>query len=114
MTPAHDPTDFEIAQRHNLPLIKIMDDKGVMNEHAGPYAGLDRNSAVSQSSPIWRRVVNLSKQSHIPHAVGHCQRCKTIVEPVASRQWFVDMKPLAKPAIEALKNGTVKIVPDRY
>ncbi|HPR63634.1 MAG TPA: valine--tRNA ligase [Thermoanaerobaculia bacterium] len=114
ITPSHDPNDFEVAQRHHLPELTVMDERGVMNEEAGPYRGLDRFEA--------RRAVlrDLSSQGLLKgekdhlHAVGHCQRCQTMVEPYLSPQWYVHMKPLAEPAIDAVERGDLNFVPETW
>ncbi|SHG78210.1 valyl-tRNA synthetase [Thermosyntropha lipolytica DSM 11003] len=114
VTPAHDPNDFEMGLRHNLEQIVVMDKHGVMNENAGKYQGLDRSEC--------RRAIvkDLEEQGYLlkvephNHAVGHCQRCDTIVEPMVSKQWFVKMKPLAEPAIKAVVDGEIRFVPERF
>jgi len=111
VTPAHDLNDFEIARRHNLPAIKVMDDNGVMNEAAGPYAGMDRFACRAKV------VADLTAQGYIDkiedhqHGVGHCYRCQTVVEPTLSKQWFVAVKPLAQEAIRAVREGRTRILP---
>jgi valyl-tRNA synthetase len=114
VTPAHDPNDFEIGRRHNLPFITVMDFDGHMNDQAGPFAGQTtveaRKSVIAE---LDRLGVLLETRPH-QHAVGHCQRCDTVVEPLISKQWFVDMAPLAKPAEEAAKDGRITFVPDRF
>ena len=114
VTPAHDPVDFEIAQRHKLPLINILNPDATMNENAGPYKGMDRFECRKKIVEDLEKEGLLDKIEDYSHAVGHCQRCQTIVEPVASKQWFVKMEPLAKPAIEAVKDGRIKIIPERF
>jgi valyl-tRNA synthetase len=114
VTPAHDPVDFEIAQRHKLPLINILNNDATMNENAGLYKGLDRFEARQRVVEDLEKEGLLDKIENYSHAIGHCQRCQTIIEPVASKQWFVKMEPLAKPAIEAIKDGRIKIIPDRF
>ncbi|MBI3978125.1 MAG: valine--tRNA ligase [Chloroflexi bacterium] len=114
VTPAHDPNDFDMGQRHGLPAINVMNPDGTMNVEAGPYAGLDRFEARR------RLVADLQAQGLIDriephrHAIGHCQRCDTIVEPLISEQWFVRIKPLADPAIAAVLDGRIAIVPERF
>ena len=114
ITPAHDPNDFEVGLRHHLPVINIMNDDATMNENAGEYAGLDRYEARK------RIVEELDKQGYLvrvedhAHNVGSCYRCHTTVEPRVSKQWFVKMEPLAKPAVEAVKEGKTKFVPERF
>ncbi len=114
MTPAHDPNDFEVAQRHSLPLIRVMKDDGSMNENAGPYAGM---KALECRKLVVEKLKNLGllvKIEPYAHNVGTCYRCHHTVEPLASRQWFVKMKPLAEPAIEAVKSGETQFVPPRF
>ena len=114
ITPAHDPNDFEVGLRHNLEVINVLDDGAVINENGGKYQGLDRYEARK------RIVEDLDKGGFLvrvePHAhnVGECYRCHTTVEPRVSRQWFVKMEPLAKPAIEAVKSGETKFIPERF
>jgi valyl-tRNA synthetase len=114
ITPAHDPVDFEVAQRHGLPLINILNADVTMNENAGPYRGMDRFACRKAIVADLEKAGLLVKIEPYTHAVGHCERCHTIVEPIASRQWFVKIEPLAKPAIEVVKNGTIKILPERF
>ncbi len=114
ITPAHDPVDFEVAQRHNLPLVNILNDDATMNENAGPYAGMDRlacRKAIVED--LEREGLFLKTEPH-SHAVGHCIRCQTMIEPIASQQWFVSAEPLARPAIEAVTSGRITIVPQRF
>ena len=113
ITPAHDPNDFEVGLRHGLPMPKVMNDDGTINELGGKYCGLDRYAARKQIvSDLEGSGLLVIVKDH-DHSVGHCQRCNTTVEPILSKQWFVKMKPLAEPAIEVVKNGTIKFVPDR-
>jgi valyl-tRNA synthetase len=114
ITPAHDPVDFDVAQRHNLPLVHILNNDATMNENSGPYKGMDRFKCREAIVADLEKSGQLVKIEPYAHAVGHCQRCKTIVEPLASKQWFVSMKPLAKPAIDAVVDGRVNIIPDRF
>jgi valyl-tRNA synthetase len=114
VTPAHDPVDFDIAQRQKLPLINIMNLDVTMNENAGPYQGMDRFACRKAIVADLEKSGQLVKTEDYSHAIGHCQRCHTVVEPIASRQWFVKIEPLAKPAIEAVKDGRIKILPDRF
>ncbi len=111
VTPAHDPNDFEIGQRHNLPSINVMNPDGTMNEKAGPYKDLDRFECRKKLVEHLREKEVLVKIEDITHSVGHCYRCQTLVEPFLSKQWFVKAKVLAKPAIEAVKSEKIKIVP---
>ena len=111
VTPAHDPNDFEIGQRHELPSLTIMDDRGVITAH-GPYEGLDRFEARPAIVAALReqgRIV-AEKRPYV-HAVGHCSRCRTIVEPRLSLQWFVNTGPLARAAGDAVRDGRVRIEP---
>jgi len=114
VTPAHDPNDYEIGLRHDLKPINVMDDHGVMNAEAGPYEGLDRFKCRKQLIDDLQAGGVLEKIDKHMHSVGHCYRCSTIVEPRLSPQWFVKMEPLAKPAIEAVRSGKVKFVPERW
>ena len=111
ITPAHDPNDFELGRRHNLPLIRIMEDDGKMSEEAGKYKGIDRFDARSKLVLELDNGGFLNKVEDYAHSVGHCYRCKTIIEPAVSKQWFVKMKPLAEPAIKAVQEGQVRIIP---
>ena len=112
VTPAHDPNDFEIGRRHNLPEIDVMTDDAKMSAAAGPYAGLDRFEARKRIIADLDAAGLLEKVADHTHAVGTCDRCGTIIEPRASTQWFVKMKPLAEPAIAAVERGDIEIVPD--
>lgn len=114
ITPAHDPNDFEVGLRHNLPVINIMDDGAIMNDKSGKYAGLDRYEARKVIVNDLEAGGYLVKIEPIKHNVGVCYRCSTTVEPRISKQWFVKMAPLAKPAIESVKNKEVKFVPERF
>ena len=114
VTPAHDPTDFEIGQRHGLPSVKVMNLDGAMNENAGPYQGLDRYACREKLLEDLAREGLLDRVEDHAHAVGHCYRCKTVVEPIVSYQWFVRMAPLAEPALEAVRDGRIVILPDHF
>jgi len=114
VTPAHDPNDFEMGRRHDLPMINVMTDTGMMNENAGPYQGLDRFECRKKILADLEEAGLLVKTDAHAHAIGHCYRCHTVVEPRLSPQWFVKMKPLARPAIEAVKDGRVRFVPERW
>jgi len=114
VTPAHDPNDFEIGLRHKLTPINVMDDHGGMNAEAGPYEGLDRFACRKQLVEDLHQGGLIEKIDKHMHAVGHCYRCSTVVEPRLSPQWFVKMEPLAKPAIEAVRRGKIKLVPERW
>jgi valyl-tRNA synthetase len=115
ITPAHDPNDFEVGLRHDLPQIIVMDETGTMNEHAGPYQGLDRADCRKQLvKDLQEQGVCIRIEDHV-HQVGHSERSGAVVEPYLSTQWFVAMKPLAERAIEAQKSGNgVNFVPDRF
>lgn len=112
ITPAHDLNDFEISLKHSLEQIKVIDEAGRMNEHAGPYRGMDRFECRRQILEDFEQEGVLLKMEDYRHMVGHCYRCKTMVEPNLSLQWFVKTKPLAKPAVEAVREGRTRLVPD--
>ncbi len=112
ITPAHDFNDFEIGLKHGLDQIKVIDEAGRMNENAGPYQGMDRFECREKMVEDFERDGILIKIEDYRHMVGHCYRCKTIVEPNLSLQWFVRTKPLAKPAIEAVRDGGTRIIPE--
>ena len=114
ITPAHDPNDFEMGQRHDLEQINVMNDDGTMNEAAGPYAGMDRFACRKQLLEDLKALNLLERVEDHQNAVGHCYRCDTMVEPRLSPQWFVKMKPLAAPAVKAVKDGSVRFVPERW
>jgi valyl-tRNA synthetase len=111
ITPAHDFNDFEIGLKHGLEQIKVIDEEGRMNENSGLYRGLDRFECRRQIVGEFEREGVLTKTEDYRHMVGHCYRCKTIVEPNLSLQWFVRTKPLAQPAIEAVRQGRTRIIP---
>ncbi|MBM7866825.1 valine--tRNA ligase [Heliobacterium gestii] len=114
ITPAHDPNDFEVGLRHNLPQITVMTKEALMNDEAGPYAGLDRYECRKRIVGDLEAQGYLVKVNDHVHAVGQCYRCDTVVEPMVSPQWFVRMKPLAEPAMEVVKDGRLKFVPERF
>jgi len=114
VTPGHDFTDFEIGQRHNLQIIKVIDEKGRLTPAAGRFAGLAVAEARKKVVAELKEKGELIKTEKITHAVGHCQRCGTVTEPLVSQQWFVKIKPLAKEAIKAVKTGKIKIIPKRF
>ncbi|MCB1195314.1 valine--tRNA ligase [bacterium] len=114
VTPAHDPNDFEMGRRHNLPSVNVMHEDGTMNENAGHYNGMYRFDCRKKLVEELKQSGQIIKIERHIHAVGHCYRCDTIVEPRLSLQWFVNMKPLAKPAIDAVKDGKIKIYPERW
>jgi valyl-tRNA synthetase len=111
ITPAHDFNDFEIGLNHHLEQVKVIDEAGRMNPNTGPYQGLDRFECRNQVIEDFERDGVLIKIEDYPHMVGHCYRCKTIVEPHLSLQWFVKTKPLAKTAIESVRDGRTQIIP---
>ena len=114
ITPAHDPNDFEVGLRHNLPMIKILNDDGTVNGEGGKFAGLDRYEARKRVVEEMQKLGLLVKIEAHTHNVGHCHRCNSTLEPIVSKQWFVKMKPLAKPAIDAVVNNKTKFTPDRF
>ena len=114
MTPAHDPNDFEVGKRHQLEEINVMNDDATMNELAGKYAGMDRYECRKALVADLDEAGYLIKVKKHDHAVGTCYRCHTTVEPRLSLQWFVKMDELAKPAIDILKKGELKFVPDKF
>lgn len=114
ITPAHDPNDFEMGQRHDLESIIVMNLDGTMNELTGHFNGMKREDA---RKAVVKELAELNLLDHIEdhdHAVGHCSRCHTIVEPMVSKQWFVHMEPLAKPALKAVADGDTEFVPERF
>jgi len=114
ITPAHDPNDFEIGLRHQLPQIVVLDKEAKMNENAGLYLGMDRFEArIAVVKELKAQGILLKIDPHA-HAVGECYRCSTVIEPMVSKQWFVKMEPLAKPAIEVVKGGRLEFVPERF
>jgi valyl-tRNA synthetase len=114
VTPAHDPNDFEAGRRHSLPHVRVIDNNAVMTAEAGPYAGLDRFEARAKvlADLEAQGLLASTKPHNLP--VSKCQRCRTIVEPLVSKQWFVKMEPLAKPAIEAVENGSIEFIPENW
>lgn len=114
ITPAHDLNDFEIGQRHHLPQITVMTREGLMNEEAGPYQGMERYACRAQIVKDLEAQGYLVKVEDHTHAVGHCYRCDTVIEPMVSPQWFVKMKPLAEPAIKVVQEGKLRFVPERF
>ncbi len=114
ITPAHDPNDFEVGLRHNLPVVRVMNDDGTMNEQAGKYKGLDRYECRKQLVKDLKSggfLVNIQPHAH---NVGHCYRCGSTIEPLVSRQWFVKMEKLARPAIDAVTYKKITFVPERF
>ena len=114
ITPAHDPNDFEVGLRHNLAVIRVMDDGGIINEQGGAYAGLERFEARKRIVADLEACGALVSIEPHKHNVGSCYRCGTTVEPIVSKQWFVKMKPLAGPAIDAVRNKSVRFIPKRF
>ncbi|MCI1982447.1 MAG: valine--tRNA ligase [Oscillospiraceae bacterium] len=114
ITPAHDPNDFEVGRRHGLEVINVMNDDGSINENGGKYAGMSGLEARKKIVEELKEQGYLVRVEPIKHNVGACYRCGTVVEPRVSKQWFVKMKPLAEPAIQAVREGKVKFVPDRF
>ncbi len=114
VTPAHDPNDFDMGQRHDLEQIVVLENDGTMAKNTGKYAGMDRYDCRKQLLEDLKEVGALVKIEEHEHAVGHCSRCHTTVEPLVSKQWFVKMESLAKPAIEAVTSGKIKFVPERF
>ena len=114
MTPAHDPNDFEVGLRHNLEIIRVLDDNGKMNEFAGKYQGLDRYEAREKIVADLEAQGYLVMVEDLAHNVGTCYRCHNDVEPIISAQWFVKMKPLAEEAVRVVKENETKFVPDRF
>lgn len=113
ITPAHDPNDFLLGQRHNLPQVNVMNNDATMKD-AGKYTGLDRYECRKQILKDMEEQGLLVKIQDHGHAVGHCSRCDTVVEPLLSEQWFVKMQPLAQPAMEVVKEGQIKFIPERF
>ncbi|HKX05076.1 MAG TPA: valine--tRNA ligase, partial [Methylomirabilota bacterium] len=111
VTPGHDPTDFEIGRRHNLPIRSVIGFDGKMTELAGKYAGLDRFETRKRIVEDMKELGLIDRIEPYRHSVGVCYRCKTVVEPLVSKQWYVRTKPLAEPAIKAVRSGKIKIVP---
>ena len=114
ITPAHDPNDFEVGKRHELPVIRVMNDDGSMYALAGKFEGLDRYDARKLVLADLEAQGALVKIEGHVHNVGHCYRCHSTVEPIVSKQWFVEMEPLAKPAIQAVMKNKTRFVPDRF
>ena len=114
ITPAHDPNDFNIGNAHQLERIKVINEDGSMNELAGPYKGMDRFQCREQILDDLEKSGMLEKTEPYRHAVGHCYRCKTMIEPLLSKQWFVQVGPLAKKAITAVEEGKTRIVPSNW
>ncbi len=113
ITPGHDPNDFEVGRRHHLPVVTIMNDDATINENGGRYAGLDRYEARKQILEELEKEGLLGKTEDYTHNVGTHDRCNTTIEPLVKEQWFVRMDELIRPAVEAVKNGEVKLIPER-
>lgn len=114
VTPGHDPVDFEIGNRHDLPTIVAIGEDGTMNDHAGLYKGLERMECRRRIVADIDRAGLLQGVKAYKNSIGHCQRCDSVVEPILSNQWFVRMEPLARPAIQAVADGRIKITPRRF
>ena len=114
ITPSHDPNDYEMGLRHNLPEIVVIGKDGVMTEETGPFAGLERYECRKQIVARLKEEGYLVKIEEHSHAVGHCQRCHNIVEPLVSTQWFVKMQPLVKAAVDCVTDGRTQFVPERF
>ncbi|GIM28663.1 valine--tRNA ligase [Clostridium polyendosporum] len=114
ITPAHDPNDYEVGKRHNLPEIRVMDDKGTINELGGKYVGLDRYEARKlMVKELDEQGLLVKVKPHV-HNVGTHDRCGTVIEPIISKQWYVKMESLAKPAVEVVKEKKTKFIPERF
>jgi len=114
VTPAHDPNDYDMSLRHNLPRLEVIDTSATMTEEAGPYRGLDRFEAREKIVQDLREQGLLEKIEDYPLSVGTCQRCKTVLEPLLSAQWFMKMQELAAPAIRVVEEGRIRITPENY
>ncbi|MCL4459668.1 MAG: valine--tRNA ligase [Chloroflexi bacterium] len=114
VTPAHDPTDYEIGLRHHLPAVNVMNPDATMNENAGRYARLDRYACREAILDDLQSEGFLVKVEDYTYAVGRCYRCRTVIEPLISEQWFVRIKPLAEPAIKVVQEGRIRFIPERF
>lgn len=114
VTPAHDPNDFNLGEKHGLERLKVIDDEGIMNENAGEYMGIDRFKCRTMAVEALEKLGLLVKKEPLKNSVGHCYRCKTVVEPSLSRQWFVKAGPLAKVAADAVRDGKTRIIPSNW
>ena len=114
VTPGHDYADLEIGERHDLPIVNIMNLDGTLNENAGHYQGQDRLKARPKIVDELERTGLLEKVESYAHSVGHCDRCNEVVEPIVSKQWYMRVEPLAKPAIQAVEDGVIRIIPERF
>ncbi len=114
VTPGHDPVDFEIGQRHNLPMVLVINLDGTMNEQAGAYAGLPVLEARRRFvQELDQKGLLVKIEPHV-HSVGHCDRCGNVVEPIVTEQWYIRIKPLAEPAVRAVRDGRIRIIPERF
>ena len=114
VTPGHDPNDFEIGQRHDLPSVNVMELDGTMNENAGPYRGQSMSEARENIVRELEEDGLLEKVEPYQHSVGHCDRCDETVEPIVTRQWWMKMGPVARPARAAVADGRIEMVPERF
>jgi valyl-tRNA synthetase len=114
ITPAHDPNDFEVGMRHKLPMPRMLNDDGTVNELGGKYEGMDRFEARKAIIKDLEDLGLLVKTKDHEHNVGHCQRCSTVIEPILSKQWFVKMQSLAEPALKVVRDEQIKFVPERF
>ncbi|MCD1148001.1 valine--tRNA ligase [Peptoniphilus sp. KCTC 25270] len=114
ITPSHDPNDFEVGERHNLGQLLIMDELGYLNENAGKYNGMERYEARKAIIKDFDELGLFVEEKVHNNAIGHCERCKTVIEPILSKQWFVEMKPLAEPALKAYRDGNLDFIPERF
>jgi len=114
VTPAHDPVDFEVGQRNGLDFLNVMNLDGTMNQHAGPYSGIDRSDCRNQVLKDLDSSGLLEELEPYDHSVGHCGRCGVAVEPLISNQWFMKTDEIAKPAMDVVRNGEIKIIPERF
>ena len=114
VTPAHDPNDFQMGLRHKLEFVNIMQPNGILNNNAGEFSGMDRFEARQSILEVLEEKKLIEKTKEHVYSVGHCYRCHTIVEPYLSKQWFVKMKPLSKPAIDVVKKGKIEFTPERW
>ena len=114
ITPSHDPNDFEVGARHGLGQCVVIDEDGYINENGGEFKGLERFEARKAIAERLKEAGFLKEVKDHENAVGHCERCKTVIEPIISKQWFVKMEPLARPSLEAYYNGEINFVPERF
>ena len=114
ITPSHDPNDFEVGARHDLGQCVVIDEEGYINENGGEFQGLERFTARKAVAEKLKEEGFLKEVKDHENAVGHCERCKTVIEPIISKQWFVKMEPLARPSLEAYYNGEINFVPERF